>query len=424
MTSENIGVLITFCIYLLLLVVIGRIGERRHSGSYQDFISADKSLGSLVTAISAAASSESVWVMLGLSGLGYWKGAAAMWAALGCVLGFMFNAMFVTVQLRRDSGRFGSITISDYLEDRLGDKSGMLRLVSALIITFFMLSYVVAQFTGAGDLFHGMDLLGQGTPYWAGVVTGAVIIAVYIVLGGYAAVCWTDTVQGLLMFLVMLVLPVMAYFHAGGVAGISRVLGPMGLLSLSGADVAGWAALGFVAGQLGIAIGYPGMPHMIVRYVTVKDETAARRAAWLSLLWGFVVLFGSAFLGVAVRAIAPELADTQKAAEQQVIPFFCRLSLPSVLTGIVLSAVTAAIMSTADSQLMYAATSFINDFWLKLGRKKTVDPKRLVLWTRILLLGMTALAMLVALAKIRLIYTFVLFAWGALGAAFTPIILL
>jgi sodium/proline symporter len=424
MQGEHIGVLITFCAYLVLLVVIGRLGERKHAKSYKDFVSADKSLGGLVTAISAASSSESVWVMLGLSGLGYWKGVAAFWAALGCVAGFLFNALFVTVQLRRASAEGDTATVSDFIADRVGDPNGLIRILSAVIITFFMLVYVVAQFTGAGDLFHGMELLGPETPYWLGVVVGAGIIGLYIVLGGYAAVCWTDTVQGILMFLVMLGLPILAVTKAGGFGGIVETLGPTGLLSLTGAETAGWAAAGFVVGQLGISLGYPGMPHMIVRYMTVRDDKAARNAAWISIVWASVVLFGSTLLGLAVRALAPELADSQKEAEQRVIPYICRASLPPLLTGVVLSGVTAAIMSTADSQLMYAATSLVNDFWLKLGKRKEVDPKVLVRWTRVVLVVMTVVAMLVALVKIRLIYTFVLFAWGALGAAFTPIIVL
>lgn len=424
MSWENIGVLITFSFYLVLLLVIGWLGQRKHGKSYEAFISADKSLGSIATAISAASSSESVWVMLGLSGLGYWKGMAAFWAALGCVAGFVFNAVFITVQLRRDSGRLKSFTVSDYLEARLGDRSGMLRMVSAVIITFFMLSYVVAQFTGAGNLFQGMKLAGPDTPYWLGVVVGAFIIGLYIVLGGYASVCWTDTVQGFLMFVVMLGLPILAVIKAGGFAGIAEVLGPLGLLSLSGGQVFGWAGLGFIVGQLGIAIGYPGMPHMIVRYMTVVDEKAARRAAWIAVGWSVVVLFGSTLLGLSVRAISPTLADSQKQAEQLVIPFLCRAYLPALLTGIVISAVTAAIMSTADSQLMYAATSFFNDFWLKSGRGRKIPTEKLVFWTRVVLLGLTVIATVVALVKMRLIYTFVLFAWGALGAAFTPIILL
>ncbi len=445
MTGENLGVLITFVFYLVLLVVIGRLSQTRHSKTYEDFVAADKSLGSLVSAISAASSSESVWVMLGLSGLGYWKGMAAFWAAVGCLAGFVFNALFVTVQLRRDSGRLRSYTVSDYIEDRLGDTSGAVRLVSALIISFFMLSYVVAQFTGAGDLFKGMgildeasvrgaaetvglsgvlDGLGLDPVYGVGVLVGAIIIGLYIILGGYAAVCWTDTVQGILMFLVMLGLPILAVVQAGGFSGISETLGPLGLLSITPADAAGWTALGFVLGQLGIGIGYPGMPHMIIRYITVANEKEARDSAWIAVGWSVVVLFGSTLLGLAARAIWPELAADQKAAEQLVIPTVCRTFLPAVLTGIVISAVTAAIMSTADSQLMYAATSLLNDVYLKMGKKKEIPPARLIKLTRLILVLMTAAALIVALAKVRLIYTFVLFAWGALGAAFTPIILL
>ncbi len=424
MNSENLGVLVTFVFYLVLLIVIGRMGEKKHSGSYKDFVSADKSLGGLVTAISSASSSESVWVMLGLSGLGYWKGAAALWAAAGCVAGFVFNALFVVRQLRRESERLGTVTVSDYVAARVGDHKGLLRLISAVVITFFMLTYVVAQFNGAGDLFQVMELLGPETPYWLGVVVGAFIIGLYIVLGGYAAVCWTDTVQGVLMFVVMLGLPILAVVKAGGPGGIAEALGPTGLLSITGPEGFGWAAMGFIVGWFGIALGYPGMPHMIVRYMTVRDDTEARKAAWISIVWAAVVLFGSTTLGIAVHALAPELAATQKEAEQMVIPYFCRLALPPLLTGVVLSAVTAAIMSTADSQLMYAATSLINDLWLKRRGAQPVPAAVLVRWTRVVLVLMTIIAAGVALMKVRLIFTFVLFAWGALGAAFSPIILL
>jgi sodium/proline symporter len=424
MSAETIGVLITFAAYLVLLVVIGMLGERRHSKSYKDFVSADKSLGGLATALSAAASSESVWVMLGLSGLGYWKGVAALWAAIGCVIGFLFNALFITVQLRRESARLGSLTVSDYIEDRLGDRSKILRLVSAILISFFMVCYVVAQFSGAGKLFSGMDLLGEGTPYEVGVLIGAGIVTLYMFMGGYAAVCWTDTVQGILMFLVMLGLPILALVEVGGFSGISEVLGPLGLLSMSGAEGLSWAALGFIVGQLGIGLGYPGMPHMIVRYITVRDDVEARRAAYISVVWSVVVLFGSTTLGITVRALYPELAVTDKEAEALVLPHFCRMHLHPLLTGVVLSAVTAAIMSTADSQLMYAATSLVNDLWLKVRKGPPPSEKTLVWTTRFAVLGLALVAMGFALFNIPLIYTFVLFAWGGLGSAFGPVIIL
>ncbi|OGQ79669.1 MAG: hypothetical protein A2289_17615 [Deltaproteobacteria bacterium RIFOXYA12_FULL_58_15] len=429
MTSESISVLVTFTIYLVALLAIGRLSERKHSKSYEDFVSADKSLGGVATALSAAASSESVWVMLGLSGLAYWKGMAALWAALGCLLGFAFNAVFITVQLRRDSERLKSLTISDYIEDRLGDRSKILRLVSASLITFFMVSYVVAQFTGAGQLFvglnlPGLELGGADMRYFYGVLVGALIVGVYISFGGYAAVCWTDTLQGTLMFVVMLSLPILALVKAGGPSGVAETLEPLGLLSISGAETAGWAAAGFIIGQLGIGLGYPGMPHMLVRYITVVNDVEAKRSAWISVVWSLVVLFGSAILGIATRALYPHLAESQKLAEALVLPHFCHEHLHPIFTGVVISSVTAAIMSTADSQLMYAATSFINDFWLKLTGGTTAMVSRLVALTRLAVIVMTLIAMAVAFAEVRLIYTFVLLAWGALGAAFAPIIIL
>ena len=435
MDGYQIAMTGTFVGYLGLLLFIGWLGDRRHGKGYADFVTADKSMGPWTTALSSAASAESVWVMLGLSGLGYWKGVAAFWAALGCILGFAFNAVFVMVRMRRDSARLGALTLSDYLEARVGDRSRWLRVWSAVLIVFFMSVYVVAQFTGAGALMQEMEVFGGGTPYWAGVVVGAVVDGLYVLTGGYAAVCWTDTLQGLLMALVMIGLPAYAVVEAGGFSGIAQALAGTDLILWTTVDGVAWAGLGFAASQLAIGLGYPGMPHVVVRYITVRDDRAAVAAGWITVGWSVIVLVGSPLLGLAGRALFPAVADfnpdclaagheAQKCAEQ-FLPFFAREFLHPILAGVVLAAVTAAIMSTADSQLMYAATALINDVWLRLrpGAARPGD-RTLIIATRVVVIVLTLAAMILALVKLRLIYTFVLFAWGALGAAFTPVVLL
>ncbi len=408
------AILITFVAYLILLLSIGYWSDRKFSKTYGDFITAGKSLGAWVTAISASASSESAWVMLGLSGMGYSEGLAAYWAAFACIIGYFINALWVMVKLRKMSAQLNSYTISDFIESRLWDKGHTLRIISAVIIAFFMLTYVVAQFVGSGKTISGMGIAS----YTQGVLIGGIIITIYVLLGGYAAVAYTDLIQGLLMAAVMITFPILAIIKAGGVGSLVKTLADQGLLSLTGKHGSTLAGIGFIIGTLGISLGYPGMPHVIIRFITVKDAKEAKRAAFISMTWAIIVLFGSVTLGIAARTLFPALADAERA-----LPTFTVTYLHPVLAGIVLSAITAAIMSTADSQLMYAATAIVNDLWLRL-KKKPVPERNLVKLTRLIIAVMALLALILALLKEKFIYGFVLYAWSALGAAFTPIILL
>lgn len=432
MGVHSTAVFITFVVYLVTLLLIGYIGDKKFSDSYENFVSAGKSLGAIVTALSAAASSESAWVMLGLSGLGYKMGLAAYWASIGCVLGFAVNWLFIVAPVRRLSGKLNSITLADMIEDALEDRKKVLRILGSLIIVFFMGAYVVAQFVGAGKTFQGMEIVPLNlvdslkntfgswiSEYTLGVIIGAIIIGAYILMGGYAAVCWTDALQGFLMAFILVVLPIYAVFQAGGVGNIIAALHAANIdtfWTLKGAGI--WGSLGFILGQLGIGLGYQGMPHVVVRYITVKDEKEGKKSGMIATFWGVFVLFGSVTLGIAAKALFPELGDPEHA-----LPKFTATYLHPVLAGIVLSAITAAIMSTADSQLMYAATALINDLWLKIT-DKTINRKRLVVITRIIIVIMTAVSLVIALLDVKVIYTFVLYAWGALGAAFSPLIIL
>ncbi len=428
------AVFVTFVLYLVALLLIGYIGDKKFSKSYEDFVSAGKSLGAIVTALSAAASSESAWVMLGLSGLGYKMGIIAYWAAIGCVLGFAANWFFIIKPVRRLSGKLNSLTVADMVEDALSDRKKVLRVVSSVIIVFFMTVYVISQFIGAGKTFSGMEIIPQSmvnslqhlvgntftvNEYTLGVIIGAVIIGAYILMGGYAAVCWTDALQGFLMVFILVILPFYALFQAGGVGNVVEVLKQNGLFSFWSLKDAGlWGSVGFILGQLGIGLGYQGMPHVVVRFITVENEEEGVKSGMISTLWALFVLFGSVSLGIIGRALFPQLPDPE-----YVLPKFTSTYLHPVLAGIVLSAITAAIMSTADSQLMYAATALVNDLWLKLTNKE-IKREKLVIITRAVIVAITLFAMIFALKNIKVIYSFVLYAWGALGAAFSPLIIL
>lgn len=416
--SSNVKLIMmaTFFVYLVILLGIGYLAELKFSKSYEDFIAAGKSLGAWVTAISASASAESAWVMLGLSGKGYQMGFSAYWAALGCLLGYFINSMFIIVKLRKMSGELGSYTLSDFFEDRLKDqKHHLLRVLSAVIIFFSMLAYVMAQFIGSGKTMAGMGL----TSYTTGVLIGGVVIGLYVLMGGYAAVSWTDLLQGLLMVFVLVVFPIIAVVRAGGFANITRALEPLGMATvLPGRNALRDLTWGFIIGQLSISIGYFGMPHILMRFITVKSTKEARRAAFISMTWGLLVFFGSVTLGIAARVLLPNLKDPEKA-----LPAFTIFHFSPIIAGLVLAAITAAIMSTADSQLMYASTALVNDLWLKLKGKRP-DQKTLVVTTRLVIVAMALIAILGAIFQPKVIYTFVLYAWSVMGASFAPIVLL
>lgn len=420
--QESTIIFFTYGLYMLLLLGIGIWADRKYGKSYEGFVSAERSLGGWVSAISSAASSESGWVMLGLSGLGYKHGLAAYWASLGCSLGFIFTSIFVVRQLQASSAKHNKIlTLADYFVAHLDIKSQAataIRVISTLLITVFMLAYVIAQFTAAGKQIAGMNLMN----YQSGVWIGALIIGIYVLIGGYAAVCWTDMIQGLLMLAVLIAFPLYALYLAGGFAPIYDALVQANISGIwIGNKGATWSAIAFALTYFGFGLGYPGMPHSVIRFITVRDEKEAASAARVSATYGTLVLFGSASLGIAARALVDPvtLGDAE-----QVLPYFTNTFLNPVIGGIILAAVSAAIMSTADSQLMLAASSLTHDLWLKVLGKDQIDAKKMTWITRGIIAGLTLIGLFLALMKARVIDTLVLFAWGCLGAAFSPVVIL
>jgi len=411
--SNHLAILITFSAYLILLIGIGLWGDRKSSKTYKDFIAAGKGLGGWVSAISSAASAESAWVMLGLAGLGYSKGIGGYWAAIACIAGFAFNSIFIMRQLRKDSQGEDILTLTDWIEKRTGDKGHMLRIIAAIIAGLFMLFYVVAQFTGSGKAIEGMGLF----TYEQGVIMGGIIIGIYVLLGGYMAVCFTDLIQGLLMVAVMIIFPFLGIQYAGGLNNVIAIMRQQGLMSITGGEIALMAGLGFIIGNLGIGLGYPGMPHVVTRYITLKDDREAKKGAIIFTAWGVLMFLGSVSLGIIGRVLYPAIGDPE-----QILPYFAINNMPPVIAGIVLAAITAAIMSTADSQLIYSATTLINDLFLKVTNKK-LSQKQMVWGTRLLIGILGLIALVLSLLKIRQIYEFVLYAWGVLGAAFSPVVI-
>jgi sodium/proline symporter len=404
--------------YLGVLLFIGwRAAKRTHGG--EDFHLAGRSLGAWSAGISSTASSESGWVTLGAVGMTFSYGVSGLWYAPGCLLGYLVNVYILAPRLRPLSANQGSVTLTDVITRRWGDPRNVLRLTATTIILVCMMGYVAAQMTAAGKAFSSSLGLEGRSGYILGVVIGAVVIILVTSLGGFRAVAWTDLFQGLLVAIALIALPLYAIARLGGFGALIESLGAIdpNFLSAGGGRI-GPALWGFIIGQLGIGLGYPGMPHVITRYMAARDDREVQRLQVIAMFWGVAVFYGAGLIGLAGRVMLPDLAD----GEQALMAIALQLVHP-VLAGLLLAAVISAILSTVSSQLLVAASAVSYDVVEETLGKASDDRRSLILgrWT-VAVVGL--LGILVALSEVRLVFWFVLFAWSGLGAAFAPLILL
>jgi sodium/proline symporter len=367
-------------------------------------------MGATVAAISASASSSSAWTLLGVSGAAYLWGLPALWLFPATLAGFLINWIYVAPRLMAQSRQQGAITLTEFLAGSGDSKSrdAVLRLGSAIIL-FSFIFYIAAQFQAAGVAFASTFDIDMSVS----VLIGAAVVLVYTLLGGFWAVSVTDTVQGLLMAVTAVLLPAVAFVAVGGWVPLGA-----GLVSTSATGVEipaqGIAAVGFVAGILGIGLGYPGQPHVVNRFMALKDKGALARARLIAIAWAAIIYGGMLMLGLCGRVLYADVAGS----EQILFEVSNRL-LPPVIAGIMIAAVLSAIMSTADSQLLTAGSSVTNDLPGFRGDHAT-SLKR----SRVIIFLLSVVAVTLALAVPDAIFSRVLFAWSAIGSAFGPVLIL
>jgi sodium/proline symporter len=397
--------------YKLALVGIG-LACRKRTHDEVDFYLGGRRLGSLVAAISASASSSSAWTLLGVSGAAYAWGLAAVWLFPSCVGGFLLNWFLLAPALRRLSRRDDSVTVTEVLAGRPGAPlRSAIVLACSLIVLASLGTYVASQFQGAGKTFsETFDI-----SLTSAVLIGGAIVVFYTLLGGFWAVSVTDTLQGLLMAATSLLLPLVALSAVGGVGALADGMAAAAdgeFLSL-GRGLPAVSAVGFVLGLLGIGLGYPGQPHVVNRFMALDDAPGVlRRARIIAVSWAVVVYAGMLTVGWCGRVLLPGLGDP----EVVFIALTHELFHP-VLSGVILAAVLSAIMSTADSQLLVASSTVTRD--LGVGRSRFSPLVR----SRLVVLALSAGAAVAALVGSQEIFSRVLFAWAAMGAAFGPVLL-
>ncbi|CAN5206893.1 sodium/proline symporter PutP [soil metagenome] len=410
--SRAEAVLLTLIAYNVALLSIGFWASRRMNDTL-DFFLGGRRLGGFVAAISASASSSSAWTLLGVSGAAYAWGLPALWLFPATLLGFLVNWIWVAPRLMDLSRREEAVTLTDVIAGT-GDSSLRPVIVgfSSFIILFSFLFYVAAQFQAAGHAFVSVFELSM----LASVMTGAAVIVLYTLLGGFWAVSVTDTLQGLLMAATAIALPLVALAAVGGTDGLMQ--GLTAVRSPSDLPYApphtAFAAAGFVIGTLGIGLGYPGQPHVVNRFMALDSSRSLSRGRVVAISWALVIYAGMLVLGLCGRVLYPGAGHGE-----QVFFELANGLLSPVVAGVMIAAVLSAIMSTADSQLLVAGSSVSQDW--RLGESNS---RRALLVSRIMVLALSVIAVLLALFAPQAIFSRVLFAWHAVGSAFGPVLVL
>ncbi len=402
-----------FLAYLLLLVLIGLYSRRFSSAGISEFFVGQRKMNRLVVALSAVVSGRSAWLLLGVTGMAYSTGMAALWSVTGYTVVECFLFLFYARRLRRFAEVHDCITLPDFFAARFGDEDGWLRGVLAVVILLFMVSYVSAQFAGGGKAIGASFGLSPSL----GVILTAAIVLGYTMVGGFLAVSLTDTLQAFFMLLGLVVLPAVAITHAGG---WGSVVGELKAYDPSFLDP---IALGFgvLIGHLGIGLGSPGNPHIIVRYMSIRDPEQLRFAAAVGTFWNVVMGAGAVLIGLAGRVYFSAATLLPGADTENLYPALAQQHLHPLLFGVVVASIFAAIMSTADSQLLVAASAVVRDLYEKVARRGREIPQgRLVLISRLVVFLLVVVALALGVVAENLVFWMVLFAWAGLGASLGP----
>ena len=417
---------IPFVGYFLIILWIIWLATRNRSETTEDFFLGGRKMNEWVVALSAVASGRSAWLLLGLTGIAYKIGVSAVWAVVGYIWVEMCMFSYLGKRLRKFTSQRRIITIPEFFAERFGDRRHILRLLSTFIIILFFFVYISAQLIAGGKTFSG----SFGVSLEVGIGITALIVLLYTTVGGFAAVAWTDVLQACMMLVALLVLPIIAVASQGGLGQIFASLkdAPMEVFKSAGSAVDFWAlGAGGVIGLIAIGLGSPGNPHILVRYMSIDEPKALRKAAIIGTIWNILTACGAILVGLAARTLIPypdiPLKASGAADYDKVFLLMANVYLPSVLQGLVLAAIFAAIMSTIDSQLLVVSSSVTRDLYQKLFSKDASEKTMLVLG-RVSVVLIVILAVLAGLYINESIFWLVLLAWGGLGSALGPVVIL
>tara|TARA_B100001113_G_C21120712_1_gene627291 strand:+ start:1863 stop:3353 length:1491 start_codon:yes stop_codon:yes gene_type:complete len=410
-----------FILYLFLIICVG-IFSNKFVSSQLDFLLAGRRLGPWVTAFSERASGESAWLLLGLPGAAIAIGYGEIWAVIGITIGIISSWFLIAEKLRDETEKFNSLTIPDFLEKKFNDSSGLIRIISALIIGIFFTFYVSAQFHGSGKILN--TIFGIEPLY--GITLSAIIIIIYTILGGLLAVAWTDLIQGILMIGTLVILPIVGIFELLSFDQSLSELLKFDSLERNSifSGLSGIGALSVALGGMSWGLGYFGQPHLLIRYMAIKSVDDVKKAKWIAALWAIPGISGAFMIGIVALGYFGEEFFIGKDTEIA-MPLLAQTLLPAWVAGLLISGAVAAMMSTADSQLLVSTSAISED--LKLNKViKTKNSDKLTNTRYItIILGLFAYgtAMYSEISG-DTIFGIVSFAWSGLGSSFGPAVIL
>jgi len=411
----SIPTLVTFIAYFVVLLSIG-FGFYRRSASIEDYLLGGRGMGSWVTALSAQASDMSGWLLMGLPGAVYLGGMGQTWIAIGLFVGTVLNWKLVSARLRVYTQQTDAITLPCFFEARFRDPTGLLRIVSAIIILIFFAIYASSGLVATGLLFESTF----GVKYRVAVIIGGFVIIAYTFLGGFLAVCWTDLLQGALMVFAIVIVPALSYRTVGGIGAIKEA---MALKDISASLMPRGENLPvcicMIVSSMAWGLGYFGQPHILVRFMSIKSVKKLGESMGIAIVWVFLSLAGAVVVGLIGIAMFENLSGGE---EEKVFIYMIRDLFNPWFGGILLAAIFSAIMSTIDSQLLVSSSALSEDFYSKAIRKEA-SGKEIVLVGRVCVVIISIVALIMALARDDTILGIVSYAWGGFGAAFGPLVL-
>ncbi|MFC1636317.1 sodium/proline symporter PutP [Planctomycetota bacterium] len=408
-------VVITFIAYFIILLSIGLCFYRR-SASIEDYLLGGRGMGSWVTALSAQASDMSGWLLMGLPGAVYLYGTGETWIAIGLFIGTVLNWVLVSARLRIYTQKTNAITLPCFFEARFGDLTGLLRIASVIITLIFFAIYASSGLVASGLLFESTF----GVAYHTAVIIGGLIIVAYTFLGGFLAVCWTDLLQGSLMVLAIVLVPLLTYHRVGGAEAIREAMIQKDIsVHLVPQGQTFPAAICMIISTLAWGLGYFGQPHILVRFMSIKSVNKIRNSMTIAIVWVFLSLGGAVAVGLIGIAMFDNLG---KGEHEKVFIYMISDLFNPWFGGILLAAIFSAIMSTIDSQLLVSSSALSEDFYLKTIRKKASD-KEIVWVGRGCVVVTSIVALIIALVFDGTVLSIVAFAWAGLGSAFGPLVL-
>lgn len=417
--TNDVMIINAFVLYIGLMMAIG-VYYYRQTKNMSDYFLGNRKLGAWVTSLSAEASDMSGWMLMGVPGFAYLAGLNAGWIAIGIAIGTWANWHFVAARLRQYTELAGNaLTLPEFLQNRFKDTSNLLRIVPAIFILIFFILYTSSGFVAAGKLFETVF----GLPFQYAIFLGAGSVVFYTLIGGFLAVSRTDFIQGVMMFFAILIVPTCAAMSLGGfgdtISAISAYKATL-FQPLTKPDGSTMGAIELIS-LLAWGIGYFGQPHILVRFMAIRSTSELPQATRIAMTWVILSLAAAVAIGmVGTVYLTTPLEGTNS---ETVFLLMTNQLFPPIIAGLLLSAVLAAIMSTASSQLLVAASAFAQDFYKTLIRKDA-NQTELVWISRASVLIIASIAVFLGFNPDSFILDMVAYAWAGFGAAFGPVVLM